>query len=1040
MKQGQDYDFRTNLRNEGNIGTQMKDHEQTKKSNKALVIGAGLGGIKAALDMAEAGKDVVLIDKAPAIGGLMTQLDRTFPTNNCDLCTISPHLAESGRQLRIELLPLTELLGLEGDPGRFKATLKTSPRFIDLTRCTACGDCFKAFPECVLFTPGLDHRAPTCMRYPQATPYAYSIDLGKCTDVEKLAGICPARAIIPEEQVKSQELEVGSIVLAPGAALFDPSVLEDYGYGSFPNVLTGLEYERILSASGPTQGRLVRPSDGKQPKRIAWIQCAGSRGVRSPSLPYCSSACCMYALKEAIVTKERFQESIETVIFYMDMRTSGKDYELYLQRAKDDYHVRFERSRPHTVEGEAESGDLSITYTPMGSGLSGGDGLPKKEVFDMVVLSTGFTIPASLQDLAQRLGIELNHHHFAKTGTFSPVATTRAGIYVCGLFESPKDIPETVVQASAAACMAATTLATKAEPVEDEEDLPPEREISGEAPRIGVFICDCGYNIGGLIDVRALADYARRLPQVAVSQVIGHGCSRESLEQIQTSIEAKNLNRVVIGGCSPRTHETLFQDTVRRARLNKYLVEIANIRDQDTWVHLDQPFEALNKAKDLIRMAAASVALAHPLAEHVLPMNRDILVVGGGVTGMNAALTLADQGFKVYLVERSDRLGGIAKDIRKTLEGDDVTAYMTSLVQRTMHHENIQVLTRSIIVDHAGMPGLFRTGLQVGPQMFYRQITHGVAIIATGALPNRPQEYLLDEHKAVLTQLDLDQMLEDHPEKAMGWEKLVMIQCVGSRCPENPNCSRFCCQSAIKNALRLRDVNPELQIYVLYRDMRTFGFQEDYYRKAREQGVLFFRYEPSKKPLVKANGDKVDVFFNDPILDREVRVSADCLALSTGLIADEEGTEDLAMIFRLPRTSDGYFLEDHIKLRPVDLPVPGFFVAGAAHSPKSIRESIAQAQAAAGRAQTMLARNVISLGASVARVDGKRCAACLICVRACPFDVPFINADGYSEIDPAKCHGCGVCAAECPAKAIQLMQYEDDQIVAKLDGLLERVT
>jgi heterodisulfide reductase subunit A len=1040
MKQGQDYDFRTNLRNEGNIGTQMKDHEQTKKSNKALVIGAGLGGIKAALDMAEAGKDVVLIDKAPAIGGLMTQLDRTFPTNNCDLCTISPHLAESGRQLRIELLPLTELLGLEGDPGRFKATLKTSPRFIDLTRCTACGDCFKAFPECVLFTPGLDHRAPTCMRYPQATPYAYSIDLGKCTDVEKLAGICPARAIIPEEQVKSQELEVGSIVLAPGAALFDPSVLEDYGYGSFPNVLTGLEYERILSASGPTQGRLVRPSDGKQPKRIAWIQCAGSRGVRSPSLPYCSSACCMYALKEAIVTKERFQESIETVIFYMDMRTSGKDYELYLQRAKDDYHVRFERSRPHTVEGEAESGDLSITYTPMGSGLSGGDGLPKKEVFDMVVLSTGFTIPASLQDLAQRLGIELNHHHFAKTGTFSPVATTRAGIYVCGLFESPKDIPETVVQASAAACMAATTLATKAEPVEDEEDLPPEREISGEAPRIGVFICDCGYNIGGLIDVRALADYARRLPQVAVSQVIGHGCSRESLEQIQTSIEAKNLNRVVIGGCSPRTHETLFLDTVRRARLNKYLVEIANIRDQDTWVHLDQPFEALNKAKDLIRMAAASVALAHPLAEHVLPMNRDILVVGGGVTGMNAALTLADQGFKVYLVERSDRLGGIAKDIRKTLEGDDVTAYMTSLVQRTMHHENIQVLTRSIIVDHAGMPGLFRTGLQVGPQMFYRQITHGVAIIATGALPNRPQEYLLDEHKAVLTQLDLDQMLEDHPEKAMGWEKLVMIQCVGSRCPENPNCSRFCCQSAIKNALRLRDVNPELQIYVLYRDMRTFGFQEDYYRKAREQGVLFFRYEPSKKPLVKANGDKVDVFFNDPILDREVRVSADCLALSTGLIADEEGTEDLAMIFRLPRTSDGYFLEDHIKLRPVDLPVPGFFVAGAAHSPKSIRESIAQAQAAAGRAQTMLARNVISLGASVARVDGKRCAACLICVRACPFDVPFINADGYSEIDPAKCHGCGVCAAECPAKAIQLMQYEDDQIVAKLDGLLERVT
>jgi heterodisulfide reductase subunit A len=1021
------------LRDEGNLRTQMKDHDHEKKSNRALVIGGGLGGIKAALDLAEAGKDVLLIDEAPAIGGLMTQLDRTFPTNNCDLCTISPHLAESGRQLHIELLPLTELLDLEGDPGRFKVTLKRSPRYIDLTRCTACGDCFKAFPECVLFTPGLDHRAPTCMRYPQATPYAYSIDLGKCADVEKLAGICPARAIIPDEPVKSLELEVGSIVLAPGAALFDPCVLEDYGYGTCPNVLTGLEYERILSASGPTLGQLVRPSDGKQPKRIAWIQCAGSRGVKKPSLPYCSSACCMYALKETIVTKERFQQSIETVIFYMDMRTSGKDYELYLQRAKDDYHVRFERSRPHTVEGEAETGDLSITYTPMGSGL------PKKEVFDMVVLSTGFAIPPALQDLAQRLGIELNHHHFAKTGTFSPVATTRPGIYVCGLFESPKDIPETVVQASAAACMAASALATKAESMEDEGDFPPEREISAETPRIGVFICDCGYNIGGLINVTALADYARKLPQVAVSQVIGHGCSRESLDQIQRSIEGKNLNRVVIGGCSPRTHETLFQDTVRRAGLNKYLVEIANIRDQDTWVHPDQPSKALNKAKDLIRMAAASVALAHPLTEHVLPMNRDILVVGGGVTGMNAALTLADQGFKVYLVERSDRLGGIAKDIRKTLEGDDVRAYMTDLVQRTMHHENIQVLTRSVIVDHSGMPGLFRTGLQAGPQMFYRQITHGVTIIATGALPNRPQEYLLDDHRAVLTQLDLDQALEDHPERPKSWEKVVMVQCVGSRCPDNPNCARICCQSAMKNALRLLDINPGLQIYVLYRDMRTYGFQEDYYRKARERGVLFFPYEATNKPLVQAEGNKVDVFFKDPVLDREVRVSADCLALSTGLIADEEGTEDLAMIFRLPRTSDGYFLEDHVKLRPVDLPVPGFFVAGAAHSPKTIRESIVQAQAAAGRAQTLLARNVINLGASVARVDGKKCAACLICVRACPFNVPFINADGYSEIDPAKCHGCGVCAAECPAKAIQLMQYEDDQITAKLDGLLERV-
>jgi heterodisulfide reductase subunit A len=1010
----------------------MADQDMIQADNRTLVIGAGVGGIKAALDLAEAGRDVILIDKAPAIGGLMTQLDRTFPTNNCDLCTLSPHLAESGRQLHIQLLPLTSLKSLEGEEGSFKVTLTTSPRFIDVEKCTACGECLNAFPQCVQFTPGLDHRAPTCMRYPRATPQAYSIDMARCPDVDQLVHACRAGAIMPEDAERSMELQVSSVVLAAGASLFDPDVLEDYGHGKFKNVVTGLEYERILSASGPTLGQLVRPSDGKTPQKIGWIQCVGSRSAKEGCLPYCSSACCMYALKEAMVTKERYRDDIETVIFYMDMRTSGKDYELYLSRAKNEFGVRFERSRPHTVELEPGSDDLSITY------MHEGESVPEKEVFDMVVLSTGFLIPRDLVALAEKLGIELNSHHFVKTETFSPVATSRPGIYVCGLFEGPKDIPETMVQASAAACMASSRAQAK-EPEEAEDDFPPERDVSLEEPRVGIFVCDCGSNIGGLIDVAKLVEYGRRLPQVAVSEMIGRGCSRESLEHIQQVTANLALNRVVIGGCSPRTHETLFQDTVRKAGLNKYLVEMANIRDQDTWVHVDRPAEALDKAKDLLRMAVSSVTLAQPLTDHVLPMNKSILVVGGGVTGMNAALALADQGFKVYLAEKSNQLGGVSRELRRTLEGDDVQAYLTDLVARTTHHENIQVLTRSVIVDHSGMPGLFKTGIQAGPQMFYRQIAHGVTILATGAIPNRPREYLLDEHEAVVTQLDLDRIIEEDREKVKGWQKVVMIQCVGSRCPDNPNCSRICCQSAIKNGLRLLDLNPNLEVHVLYRDMRTYGFQEDYYREARQRGVSFFRYSEGEKPVVQGDGARVSVTFRDQILGKPLRVAADCIALSTGLIADDEATEDLAMVFRLPRTSDGYFLEDHVKLRPVDLPVPGFFVAGTAHAPKTIRESIAQAQAAAGRARTMLGQEVINLGASVARVDGKQCAACLICVRACPFDVPFINAEGTSEIDPAKCHGCGICAAACPAKAIQLMQYEDDHIMAKLVGLLERV-
>jgi len=997
------------------------------------VIGGGVGGIKAAMDLAEGGKDVLLIDKAPSIGGLMTQLDRTFPTNNCDLCTLSPHLAESARQFHIELSALTQLISVEGEVGHFKVRLKTEPRFIDLNKCTACGDCLKAFPECVRFTPGLDHRAPTCMRYPQATPGAFSIDMDKCTDVDQLVQVCQDGAILTQDEERIREVEVGAIILATGAELFTGAALANYGYGSCPNVVTGMEYERILSASGPTQGELIRPSDEKRPKKIAWVQCAGSRNIGPGDMPYCSNVCCMYALKEAIVTKERFHDDIEASVFYMDMRTFGKDYELYYQRARDDFGVRFVRCRPHTVDFHPEENNLSISY------VTDGESSVETETFDMVVLSTGFCISADGIELAENLGIDLNEHHFARTEAFNPVATSRPGIYACGLFESPKDIPETMVQSSAAACMASRDLESIKADALPQAELPPERDVSHEEPRIGVFICDCGENIGGIVDVSEIAEYSGSLPQVVLSESVGHGCSRDSLEQIKKAIAEQNLNRVVIGGCSPRTHETLFQDTIRQAGLNKYLVEMANLREQDTWVHKNYPHMATAKSKDLIRMAVGSAALAHPLTDHVLPMNKDILVVGGGVTGMNAALSLADQGFRIFLVERSKELGGVAKDIHRTLEGEDVQAYMDDLIDRTLNHDRIQVLTQAIIVDHTGMLGMFKTGLQLGPRMAYRQITHGATILATGALPNRPGEYLLDEHQAVVTQLELDAILENQKEKASIWQDVVMIQCVGSRSPENPNCSRVCCQSAVKNALRILDLHPEARIYILYRDMRTYGFQEDYYRMARERGITFVKYEAEDKPLVKEAGDQVSVTFHEPILDRKVEITADCLALSTGLVADDEATEDLGMIFKLPRTSDGYFLEDHIKLRPVDLPVPGFLVAGTAHAPKTIRESIGQAQAAAGRALTLFAKDTINLGAAVARVDDKKCAACLICVRACPFDIPFINADGYSEIDPAKCHGCGVCAAECPAKAIQLMQFEDDQIMAKVDGLLEGI-
>ncbi|WP_457551171.1 FAD-dependent oxidoreductase [Desulfobacula sp.] len=1008
----------------------LKDIQHDKSNDKSvLVIGGGVGGIRAALDLAESRRNVILIDKSYSIGGLMTQLDRTFPTNNCDLCTLSPHLSENTRLIHLDLQPMTQLVALTGEAGNFTATLVSEPRYIDIDKCTACGECLKHFPEAVRFTPGLDPRAPTCMRYPQATPYSFSIDMEKITDVKALQKICRADAIIPDDTQKKAIVEVASVVLSVGAQLFDPVVLDNFGGGQFDNVVTGLEYERIMSASGPFQGDLVRVSDRKRPKKVAWIQCVGSRGINKADVPYCSGVCCMYALKEAMVTKERFAESIETTIFYMDMRTYGKDYELYFNRAKNDYGIRMIRSRPHSIIEDGKTKNLSITYALEEEAVQ------KTENFDMVVLSTGFRIPEATIDLASFLGIELNFHNFAKTDHFNSVKTSRPGVYACGVVQSPKDIPETLVQASAAASMAADHLPVVMDSPEAEDEFIPERDISGETPRIGVFVCDCGFEIGGVIKVDKLIEFTKNIADVVVAQAVGYGCSSDSMEIIEESIKTNNLNRVVIGGCSPRTHETKFQDLLRRAGLNKYLVEIVNLRDQDTWAHMGQPKEALDKAFKLLQIGISGVRKSRPLMDQTLPMNQNALIVGGGVTGMTAALQLAHQGIKVYLVERGPVLGGLAKTIRKTIEGDDVGLFMNQLIDAVLAHENIQVLTKSIIVDHSGIPGRFKTGIQTGIRMNYMQLNHGVTILATGALPNRPDAYGLGTHVNITTQLELDAVIEDEPEKIKTMNNVVMIQCVGSREPDNPNCSRICCQAAIKNALRIKDINPDAQIFILYRDIRTYGFYEDYYREARNKDVKFIRFSLDNKPEVWVENDQVSVLVDDIILGRKIQIQTDYLALSTGMIADDETTEDLSMMFHLPRTVDNYFLEDHVKLRPVDMSVRGFFIAGTTHSPKTIKESITQALAAAGRAQTLLAKKEINLGAAIAKVDESKCAACLVCVRACPFSIPFINQDGYSQIDPAKCHGCGVCAADCPAKAIQLLAYEDDQILAKLDGL-----
>ena len=792
--------------------------------------------------------------------------------------------------------------------------------------------------------------------------------------------------------------------------------------------MTSLEFERMLSASGPTMGHLIKPSDETEPKKIAWLQCIGSRDSNQCGNGYCSSVCCMYAIKDAMVAKEHAKGDLDCTIFNMDIRTFGKDFEKYYDRARNQEGVKFVKARVHTIDEIGDNKDLRIRYADEAGEL-------QEEIFDMVVLSVGLQVSEQTIDLATRLEVEMDPYHFAVTQPFSPVETSRQGVYVSGSFQEAKDIPSSVSEASAAACAAGARLAAARNTLTRTVELPEEIDVSEEVPRIGVFVCNCGINIAGVVDVAAVEEYAKSLPYVTYVTQNLFTCSQDSQDQMKEIIKEQNLNRIVVAACTPKTHEAIFMDTLRECGLNKYLFEMANIRNQGSWVHAKETAEVTEKSKDLVRMAVARAATLNPLGEKTIPVNQKALVVGGGIAGMNASLGLADQGYEVFLVEKENQLGGMANNLKATIEGAQIQPYLTDLRERVSSHKNIQVLTQSLIVGFSGFKGNFTTEVLVGPGMYERKIEHGVVILATGAKEYQPKEYLYGEDKRVMTQVELTQHMENL--KPGSLNQVVMIQCVGSRNEENPNCSRICCQNAIKNALHIREEHPDANIYVLYRDIRTYGLLEEYYKEARKQGILFFRYTPENPPQVESSEAGVNVTFHDHVLNRPLQVTADVLALSAGMVPED--TAELASIVKLARTPEGFFMEAHVKLRPVDMATEGIFVCGTAHSPKLISETISQANAAASRAITFLSQSELTLSAITAEVKQDMCASCLICVRSCPYEVPKINADGVSEIDEALCHGCGVCAAECPAKAIELNWYEDDQLICKIESLLEGV-
>jgi heterodisulfide reductase subunit A-like polyferredoxin len=852
------------------------------------------------------------------------------------------------------------------------------------------------------------------------------LNCGICSECYECVRVCGPGALIHDDKGQERELEVGAVILATGYETYDARLSEEFGYGRYPNVVTALQMERLLSASGPTEGHLVRPSDHQEPRKIAFLQCVGSRDQNHS---YCSAVCCMYATKEAMLAQEHVP-GVECTIFQMDMRAFGKGFDAYFERGRKQ-GIRYVRCRPSSLKEAPTSRNIIIRYQTE-------EGQIREEEFDLVVLSVGLEPSPSGQELARSLGVDLDSRGFCATQPFKPLETNRPGVFVCGTFTEPKDIPDTVVQASGAAAGALRLIGRSRGTEVEEKVYPAENPLDGAEPRIGVFICHCGSNIAGVIDVKAVAEYAKTLDNVVHAETILYTCSADSLNGLPHKIAEFGLNRVVVASCSPRTHEPLFQETLREAGLNPYLFEMANIRDQCSWVHASDHEAATEKAKDLVRMAVGRARFLEPLHKMSLDLNRRALVVGGGVAGMTAALSLAEQGFPVFLVEREKELGSRLRGLHSTVEGADPRELLRSLEERLRSHDLIEVLTGMQVVKYGGFVGNYKTTLAAVDDPTQRLIEHGVTILATGGQEYRGPEYLLGQHPRVITQGDLEAKLAGPSPELQTARDIVMIQCVGPWENQEFYCSRICCSLAMKNALALKKLNPKARIHVLFKEMRTYGFKEELYTQAREAGVLMVRYSDERPPQLTSQGEHLKLSFWEPAFQEEMSLEPDLVVLSEAVVPSE-GLVELASEVKVPLSREGFLLEAHIKLRPVDFASEGIFLAGTAQYPKFIDESIAQASAAAARATTILTQKQLMVGGAVAQVEAEKCAACLTCVRVCPFQVPYINEQGVAQIEVAMCQGCGICAAECPAKAIQLLHYRDEQVMAKSDALLAGV-
>jgi heterodisulfide reductase subunit A-like polyferredoxin len=853
------------------------------------------------------------------------------------------------------------------------------------------------------------------------------LNCAQCSECMECVEACEKKAIDHNMKEQIIELEVGSVILTPGIEEFNAESKGEYGFNRYKNVLTSVQFERMLSAAGPYGGHIVRRDNGNDAKRIAWIQCVGSRDAKRGN-EYCSSICCMATTKQAMIASEHLN-GLQGTIFNMDIRAHGKDFDQYYERARAMDNLEYIKNIPSRIIQVPQTNDLRLIYLDPQKGYTEKD-------FDLVILAVGLDPKATVTESIRKLGININPFGFCETDRLSPLITSRKGVFVGGAFQEPKDIPETVMQASAAASMSMELLSSVKNTLIRSKEYPQEHDVSDEQARIGVFICHCGINIAGTIDVEKVTEAIKSQPGVVYASHTMYTCSEASLSNIKEQITKNRLNRVVVASCTPRTHEPIFRETLREASLNPYLFELANIRDQCSWVHSTEPEKATLKAIELVKMSIARAHNLSPLEGERIPILQNAVVIGGGVSGMSAASSLAEQGFDVDIIEKSGQLGGNLNIINSTLENENLDKFKTKLIESVNAHRNIDSHLNSEVIGVSGHIGHFMVKLSKDNKV--KELSCAVIIVATGAKQAGTNEYEYGIVKNIMTQVELENILTKNKVQKVG-QTYVMIQCVGSRNSNKPYCSRICCSMAIKNALKIKKNDPEAKIFILYRDIRTYGFREIYYQKAREAGIVFLRYDEKNLPVVSdINGALSSVKVNSPDFQEEITIEADKLILSTGIDANEDNAK-ISNMLKVPLNASGFYVEAHMKLRPVDFATEGLFLCGLAHSPKMIDENISQAKAAAARAATILSKTHLEVGAQVSIVDQNKCISCMTCVKSCPFGAPFCNYDHKAEIESAKCMGCGICASECPARAIQLNHFKSDHFKIMIDELFNEL-